>query len=69
MNEIWEKREQQLIEALKKAAKDLLAHQNIRPAQITITLDARMSVTIGPSIHEAPSEQDPAQPGQVPEES
>lgn len=48
MNDIWEKRDQQLQEAVKKAALELWAHQNIGPASIRIPLDEKLWVTIGP---------------------
>lgn len=46
-NEIWLKREQRLVEAIKKAALELLAHQNIQPARIDIPLGNDLWVTIG----------------------
>jgi hypothetical protein len=51
-DELWNKRHQQLIEALKKAALDLLAHQNIRPARIEVPLENDLVVTIGPKKKE-----------------
>lgn len=46
MNELWQRRDQQLTEALKQAALDLLAHQNIPPARMEIPLGHDLVVTI-----------------------
>lgn len=47
MNELWQRRNQQLTEALKQAALDLLAHQNIAPARMEIPLGDGLWMTIG----------------------
>jgi len=52
MTNIWQKRDDQFVEALKKAARDLLAHQNIPPAQMEIPLGNDLWVTIGKKAEE-----------------
>jgi hypothetical protein len=47
VNELWQRRHQQLTEALKQAALDLLAHQNIAPARMEIPLGEDLWITIG----------------------
>jgi hypothetical protein len=48
----WEKRDEELAEAVKKAALDLLAHQNIPPARMEIPLGDDLVVTIGKKAEE-----------------
>jgi hypothetical protein len=43
----WEKRDEELAEAVKKAALELLAHQKIRPTQLNIPLGDDLVLTIG----------------------
>lgn len=63
----WEQRDEELSEAVIKAAKELWVHQKIRPTQLNIPLGDKLWVTIGLKPDESPAEQDPTQPGQVPE--
>jgi hypothetical protein len=46
----WEKRDEELADAVKKAALELLAHQNTPPARMEIPLGNDLWVMIGPKM-------------------
>lgn len=48
----WERRDEELAAAVVKAVKELLAHQNVPPAQMQIPLGDDLLVTIGPKKKE-----------------